>query len=371
MAVLLFALACGGGVPEAIHQPLLVMPSGARAVLIVDFIGSRGLSNFRELEDFLHNRDRDPAMRGLLPFDYQEFADHWRLDPLRNIDQLILGVYDNGWVAAMVGQFDPPHLISLARANRAVEGATQRGGTEENPEGYTVLHERTQGAPQAIRLLIDTINALVARIQYAGWQPVLTSLARSLDDTGRLVQAWPSEHIWLASSQPQLLNQALDLWDGAGGDHLLLDPAFSALYKSRPHRALVWVGLPATAGIPQPLDTLQIELDLRDFVTPKLILGYETPENTEGHYAAVDRFVQGLRSVLQRLPEEIAQNRVALDPDTAAIDRLGLTPILVSAAERMRVQIFKQARVTEIQAPLTLTQFERLLAIICNALMRG
>jgi hypothetical protein len=363
--VLAAALGCGGKIPEAIHQPLLVMPPEARAVVIVDFFHSRSIPNFTEIERFLHNRDADRQFRDMLPFSYQEFVRHWHLDPLRNIDQLVFAIYDRGWVAVMVGQFDPPHLIDLARSEGHLQGTEQRAPAE-GEETYPVIREQLDSPPIPLQLVLGALTHLPAAFVPPTWTPVVGALEQRMADTPQLSQSWPSEHIWVQASDRTLLNAALDLWDKPAKNNLLNDSPFAALYNSRPHAALLWIGMPSSAGVPQPLSTFQAEVDIRDYITPKVILGYDTSEATETNGAPVDQWAQALAGQLQAMPEAVAERPGALDPVTADLNRLGLVDILGRAGAELTSQVLTTAKVIEISAPLPLDDFKRVFAVLAN-----
>jgi hypothetical protein len=363
-------LGCGGEkVHEAIHSPLLVTPAGAKIVILSDIAEARPLPTFEGLERFIRNRDpehfeRDDGVvvypfRNVLPFDYQEFVEHYQLDLFRNIDQLVFAAYPSGWVAVLVGQFDVDHLTQIARTERVVEAEFTRGPDEAL---YTVLRE---GTVPAERALVRRVIGAVTAILISDWGPLGEAVVRVAEPSGELFEAWPTEHIWIISNSQERFTEALDLYDGLGLDDLLDDPAFTRLYESRPHSALVWLGVPESELVPAPYTTVEVEIDIRASIIPSVILSLHTPEEVNAQYPEVDRLIQRLAQGLRAVPEA-ARDPFHAAPISAWIIRLGLENILARAAETFQARALASAKVIGIEIQFPLRDFKSLFVALAD-----
>ncbi|NUP88902.1 MAG: hypothetical protein HUU25_03665 [Candidatus Sumerlaeia bacterium] len=362
-------LGCGGpSVPEAVKEPLLVTPGGARLVGVADVRSQRDLNNFIGFWDFLRNRDADPAYRNRLPFDYQEFVDHWHVDPVRNIDKAVYARYDGGaWLTVLVGQYEPDHLMSLLSAQGAL-GTAQRGGTED-VDPYTLLEVRARGGMPE-NLFDSAVNLMVNQLPNLG--PAATALRTGDVVRDSVFHAWPTRNIWLRSNDRTLMGQALDLWDGVPGEDLLDDRAFTALYNARPHSALLWAGMPRTAGLPSPLATMELELDIRDYFSPTLIFGFDTEEAASAALAPWERLAEGARQWMTSI-EQQAADTLSQDPMTrlaGQVEGLELTQIFYDLAGRLRVQLIRPQRIIQIAMPLPINDFKTVLIALTRAFHR-
>ncbi|MBN1477276.1 hypothetical protein JXA47_11030 [Candidatus Sumerlaeota bacterium] len=361
--VLSAALGCGGELPEAVRQPLLVVPAGARAVVLADIASSRQMDTFINIEHFLQDQDTDREYRGMLPFDYQEFVDHWRLDPLRDVDQVVLALYDDGWLVAMVGKFDSDHMIGVLREEGELAELSVRPGTEER-ESYPMAEVEARGQG----LFAAVVNPLMRYLGEAG--SALRVLSGSPQADRRTLIAWPSENIMVVSDNRSRMGYTLDLWENVPGESLLDEPGFGDLYESRPHSAPVWVGFPRTFGFTAPLSTLQIELDIRDFFTPKLILGYETQENAETSMSGVERAVRTAGDWLATFPELVRDPFARDDPLINWVSRWELADIFARVGPLLSAVLIKEAQVIEIEMPLEIDEFKRIFAALAQEVVR-
>jgi hypothetical protein len=361
--VLSAALGCGGELPEAVRQPLLVVPAGARAVIIADIAGSRQMGTFIKIERFLHDQDADRDYRGMLPFDYQEFADHWRLDPLRDIDQVVVALYDDGWIVAMVGKFDSDHMVGVLREEGRLANLSVRPGTQER-ESYPMAEVETRGRG----LLAAVAEPLSRHLGEAG--SALSVLNNASQTEGRILIAWPSPNMTVVSNSRSIIGYSLDLWEDVPGESLFGEPTFEDLYESRPHSAPVWVGFPRTFGFTAPLSTLQIELDIRDFFTPKVILGYETEEHTETSMTGVERAVTAAGDWLGEFPTLIRDPFYRDDPLISWVSRWELADIFARVGPLLNAVLITEAQVIEIELPLEINEFKRIFAALAQEVVR-
>jgi hypothetical protein len=286
---------------------------------------------------------------------------HYQLDLFQNIDRAVIGVYGNGWIRVLVGQFQVEHLQEIARAEREVEAESSRGDDETGV--YPILQERTRG-PGEFAQLAEAMSLFLG----PNAEALRTVLSQGLSDRGSIYHAWPNDHIWITSNSQELLYLALDLWEGVGADNLLDDPSFRRLYESRPHAPLLWVGVPETAPVPSPFTTLEAEIDVRDFVRPTVILGFKSPDEANANYPSIDNLVKEMAAMIQAVAS--AASATPNDPMARSLQHLHSNEELARAAETFRARAVASASIIEVEIKVPIDDFKTLFASVANEMMR-